>query len=186
MGNQSFVNILIIQAFQLQQGALGRKAAGESGQRAVAADDAVAGDEDADAVRSYGLGNGADTADIAYFTGCLEVGSRFTVGDFLKGFPYRPLEGRADGMQGNVEGCAAAGEILVQFHFSALQDWGGFFPEFRPEKAGKPSHIALSAGLRVPVAEAKLVPDGGKHKFTTGGKVILDVYVRHNSSCMLG
>jgi hypothetical protein len=84
-------------------------------------------------------------------------------------------------MQGNVEGCATAGEILVKFCFNAFQNRGGFTPEFRTEKPFKPSLVALRAKLAVPVAETELVSDGGKHKFPARGKVILDVYVRHNS-----
>ena len=169
-------------ALQPKQEAFGREAGGEAGEGVVGAYYTVAGDEDGYAVRSYGLGYGADAAEIVHAQGDFLVSPCLSVRYLEQCLPYRHLEGRSDGMQRNVEGCAAACEILVKFRFSALQNRGGFFPEFRTEEPFKPSHIALCAGLRFPVAEAKLVPDGGKHKITTRGKVVLDVYVHHNSS----
>lgn len=61
----------------------------------VGADDAVAGDEDGEAVLGAGAGNGSGGAGESELGGDLGVGARLAFGDFSEGVPDAQLECRS-------------------------------------------------------------------------------------------
>ncbi len=100
--------------FEGEEEFFGIEAAGVTGQTAVAADDAVAGDDDGDRVGGIGGGYGADGLGVADAAGQFGVGDGGAVGDFQQLRPDRTLEGRSREANFQVERLAAAREVLVQ------------------------------------------------------------------------
>ena len=89
--------------------------AAEAGQRAVAADDAVARADDGDRVAAVGAADGARLAGVADAGGDLAVAGGLAVGDGQELGPDAPLEGGAAlGTQLEVEVGALAGEVRAQ------------------------------------------------------------------------
>ena len=88
------------------------EAAAVAGERAVGADDAMAGHDDADRVRSVGKADGADGAGTADALGKLAVADGFGRGNFAQGSPDFALEGGAGGGGGDVvDGVDVPGEV---------------------------------------------------------------------------
>src|SRR5947209_822584 len=101
-------------ALQVEQPALAVDAAAVPGQLAVAADDAVAGNDDGDRVLAVGQPDGAAGFGVADPLGQLAVGDGLAVGNVCKCLPYPPLEQRAGRRQRQLEGRAPAVEVLVE------------------------------------------------------------------------
>src|SRR4051812_39643725 len=86
--------------FVLQEPALAREAAGVAGERAVGADDAVAGDDDADRVQVIGEADGPGAIWVADVFRLLAIGARFACRDAAECGPGTLLIGRAVGFYG--------------------------------------------------------------------------------------
>lgn len=94
-----------------EEPALAVDAAAVAGEGAVGADDAMAGDDDADRIRAIREADGADGFGAADALGELAVGDGRAAGDLAEGEPDFALEGSAKGGDGEgVDG----GEIAVE------------------------------------------------------------------------
>src|SRR3989442_15039161 len=102
----------------LEQPALAIEAPTEPGECSVDADDGWAGDDDGDGVPAVGGTHGAGGPQVAQPPRQLAVAQRRPVRDGAQGVPYAPLKRRPDGAQGQIEGRACAGEILLELSSS--------------------------------------------------------------------
>src|SRR3954470_12676016 len=89
-------------AFVVEQPALHIQAAGVAGELAGRADDAVAGDDDADRVQDVGAADRAGEAGVAELARDLAVGDGLAVRDLDQRVPHAPLELGALGGQREV------------------------------------------------------------------------------------
>src|SRR5205823_7029773 len=99
-------------AFERQQRALDQQPAAEAGERAVGADDAVAGNDDRQRVRAVRETHGACPADVAEAARQFAIGDGLTIRDGLERLPDRQLERGAFGGQRQSEGAAPPGKVL--------------------------------------------------------------------------
>ena len=91
-------------AFEGKQFFFDRQASTVSGELTVTADDAVAGNDDGDGIRSVGQADGAGGFGIAGAAGEFAVGDGFAVRDVAEQLPDFELECRALGCEGKIEG----------------------------------------------------------------------------------
>src|SRR5579863_3186055 len=99
-------------AFEVEQETLELEAAAVAGERAVGADDAVAGDDHGDRVAPVGAADGAACRGASDRLGDLGVGPGLAVGDGDQGLPDAALESGAVRRQRQGELAAPAGEVL--------------------------------------------------------------------------
>jgi len=98
----------------VEQPALAGQAAAVAGERAVGADHAVAGDDDADRVAAVGQAHGAGGCGTAELLGERAVRRGGAVGNCLQRLPHLLVEGRADRGEPQVERGASAGEVFAE------------------------------------------------------------------------
>ena len=152
------------ESLHLQQIPFRLQASAIAGQRAVAADDAVAGRDDADGVGSIGVGHGSDGLRNAKVSCHLAVGKGGAVWDAQQLFPNPFLELRPDEKQWKVKRGALSAKVFVELLAGGI---GGFR---RQLDEICPKHL-LQAVLRCravpavgPVAEAKLPLEGAEEQ----------------------
>ena len=97
----------------------------EAGERAIGADDAVAGDDDGKRVTAIGGADGASLVCPAEPPGLLAVGHRAAEGDRAKDLPGGALERRAGRIEGKIKGCPQASEICLQLLRGCPEDQRG-------------------------------------------------------------
>ena len=100
--------------FEIEQLSLHGEPTAEPDQPAVAADDAVAGDDDGDGVGAVGGPHGADRGGPADGLRQLPVAPRLAVGDALERGPHLPLERGAVRGEWNRKDDEIAGEVGCQ------------------------------------------------------------------------
>ncbi len=110
--------------FQGQQRAFQLKAAAVADQSAVAPDNAVAGDDEADGVGADGAPDGAHGARTFDLRGDVAVGARLAVGDGEQGLPDGALKGGAAQVQRKGERRVFAGAVGLQVGACRVQDGG--------------------------------------------------------------
>lgn len=93
----------MIFSLQFQQNSLCFQSSGKACQGTIAADNAMAGDKDADAVGSDCSSHGSDTIGIAYTLSDFLIASGFTVWYIKQCIPYFSLEICSYRMQRNFE-----------------------------------------------------------------------------------
>src|SRR5690606_9933540 len=98
--------------FKLQQPALARQSAAVTRQRAVGANDPMAGDHDADTVAMIGGANDAGVRTIADCPGQITVTAGPAIGNALQLGPDRFVKSGAGGIQSEFEYLSAAVEIV--------------------------------------------------------------------------
>src|SRR5690606_1501745 len=103
-----------LDALQGQQLALDRQAAAVTGEAAVRADDAMAGNDHRDGVAAIRKTDGAHGVGIAESPRDLAVAHRAAIGNLAQRIPHALLEGRAFGCQRQVELAPLAAEIFLQ------------------------------------------------------------------------
>ena len=128
------------------------EAGGEACEGAVGAYDAVAGDEDGEAVGAYGLGYGSYALGVVDGEGDVFVGAGFAVGDVEECVPDVFLEVGADGEEGYGEGGAGVCEVFVELGAGLEDDGCGFVGEWFVDVACESAEVGLRAGVVVPVA----------------------------------
>src|SRR6478609_3945270 len=101
-------------AFVGEQPGLGLDATAEAGQRAVGADDAMAGHDDADRVLAVGSADGAGLVRVPEPARLLAVADRLPVGDGAQRLPRPQLEVGAVRVERQVEVRAGSGEVLAE------------------------------------------------------------------------
>ena len=125
--------------FQVEKILLGPEASAVAGQAAVAADDAVAGEDDRDGVGAVGIGHCPDGPGGSDGGGQLSVGGGLPVGDAGELLPDALLEVGAGQQEGDVEVPALSTEVFVQFPDGPPQDLGRECPAlFRDTSIGLP------------------------------------------------
>ena len=144
-------------AFEFEQQAFGFESSGKAGEVVVGTDDAVAGDEDADAIGSDGLRHSSDAFGCVNAQGDVFVGTGLAIGDLEECVPYSSLEVGAYGMQGDAEGAALAGEVFIELVLGLAKDVGWLFFEFCVEQSHEPALVALGTRAAVPVAQTEFV-----------------------------
>lgn len=88
----------------------------------VGADDTMAWDDDAHAIRADGLRHRPDAFEIPHPLGNLLVSFRLAVWDFEQGIPHLLLEIRPHRTQRNIERLSCTCEILVKLRFRLFQN----------------------------------------------------------------
>jgi len=109
-------------AFERQQRALDQQPAAEAGERAVGADDAVAGNDDRQRVRAVREAHGACASGVAEAARQLAIGDGLTIRDGPQRLPDRQLERRACGGQPQPEGAPPPGKVLAQLR-AHVREW---------------------------------------------------------------
>jgi len=150
-------------AFEGEELFLDRQAAAVAGEFAVAADDAMAGDDDGDGIGSIGEADGARGFGIADAAGEFAVGDGLAVGNVAEQLPDFLLKGRALGSEREVEGFEFTAEVGAELADGFLE-WSGVFAPY-----GLGEGRALSV-WEEDVAEAGVIggeeqrADGSVHK----------------------
>src|SRR5438132_1704865 len=109
--------------FVIEQPLFYRKPAAEAGQRTVRADDAMAGEDDADGigpVRGAERARRGRNAERRCLPAVAGRGAEWNIGQRP---PCRELEARSLQVERNVEARAGAGEVFVELGGRLLQDW---------------------------------------------------------------
>ena len=101
-------------AFELEQEDFSVETASEPGERSVGADDAVAGNGDAERIRSHGLRDGPESRRTSDSAGDVAVGGGFAVGNLEQRTPDAFLEGRSAGAKRQVEGLKSSREVVFE------------------------------------------------------------------------
>lgn len=106
---------------QPEQQPFGRQTTGIARERTVAADDAVAGDEDRKGVGTVGRGDGPHGPRVSQLRCQPGVGAGPAEGNLRQQLPDRPLKRRSDGQQRDIEHAALRGEIFVELPHGTVQ-----------------------------------------------------------------
>lgn len=141
----------------------------------VAAYDAMAWDEDPDAVRPDGLSHGPDGFWRANASGNVLVGPCLSIGDFLQCLPHPLLEVGAYREQRNAECLAVSCKIFLQLPLCPLQDRGRLHEESGIQVLRQPTLAALATWHSAPDAETQSVTRRCKDDFSAGRVDELDV-----------
>ena len=96
----------------------------KTGQRVVAADDTMAGDDDADAIGTNGLCHGSHALWIADALGYLHIASCLAEGDVEQCLPHTALKICAYRVQRNVECREMPCKIVVELIHGLFNDGG--------------------------------------------------------------
>ena len=141
----------------------------------VAAQNAVAGNDDAQGIGSYGIGHGSDGLRLTCLLGQLRIAERVAVGNGWKHFPDFLLHGSANKEQGQGEYSPLMVEVFVKLRLSKGNDVG-----FLVKEGG--FQVSLYAlfyrGARQgfsPVAQAELVLITSQNQWATGRGIGLEV-----------
>lgn len=126
-------------SFQRQQAALCLQPAGIARERAVRADDTVAGDEDRQRVAVVCHADGARCLRAADGGGNRTVAARLTVGDRAQRRPHAQLERRAARIKRQVKRAPCAREVFVQLRLGRVKQRRSVPRALRAEADGRDS-----------------------------------------------
>lgn len=152
------------ESFQFQQIPFRLQTSTIAGQCAVAADDTVAGRDDADGVGSVGIGHGPDCLRNAKVSCHLAVGKGGTVWDAQQLFPNPFLELRPDEKQWKFKRGALSAKVFVELltgdigYFRRLRD------EIRPKQLLQAVFRCRVVPAVGPIAKAKLPLEGAEEQ----------------------
>ena len=126
----------------------------EACQGAVATYDAMARNEDAEAVGPHGLRHGPHTLLTTYALSDMLVAARFAIGYRTQGTPHPLLKVCAHGVQRNAECRATAGEIVIELPFRQFQHGGGGYVEIGMHLLADAAQVVLGTRAIVPITKA--------------------------------
>ena len=160
-----------------EQPRLARQAAAVAGECAILADNAVAGNEDGEAVGTVGGGHGAHGGRVAELFGQRLIMGGFAVGDGLQRVPHPPLKRAAGSMQRHAKLAARALEICAQLGLYQADVFVFALLGLAAEQALEIAQFAVDALTAGKFEQAQAVfASGGKDVAQGRGK---DVQIEH-------
>lgn len=142
----------------------------------VGPDDAVAGNDDADAVGANGLCHGSCALGVVDAEGNVLVGARLAVWYLAQRPPYLLLKRCADREGLDVESLANASKILVKLPLGALQNFRRCLGQRSVQVSCESAPVALGAWTLAPVAKTQFVANGRQSDFTARSAIVLKMY----------